>query len=201
MLLRGRPHPHVRRSILHPSVPAPFRTHGGRCHKFLMASGLRRTAGFVANRPIDGFVYAGWWDAPTDSGTLVAGTSGDALESARIRWRTHGARTKPQARGQKRFGSYNTQLPLAQTEGSCCFFTESAMPKMKTHKASRKRFKVSATGKLKRSQAGKKHLNSPKSGKQSANCVAESPKSAWWRKVHRGDGGQLISNCGFQIAD
>ena len=40
------------------------------------------------------------------------------------------------------------------------------MPKMKTHKASRKRFKVSATGKLMRSQAGKKHLNSPKSGKR-----------------------------------
>ena len=40
------------------------------------------------------------------------------------------------------------------------------MPKMKSHKASRKRFKVSPNGKLKRSQAGKKHLNSPKSGKR-----------------------------------
>ena len=40
------------------------------------------------------------------------------------------------------------------------------MPKMKTHKGSRKRFKVSATGKLKRTQAGKKHLNSHKSGKR-----------------------------------
>jgi large subunit ribosomal protein L35 len=40
------------------------------------------------------------------------------------------------------------------------------MPKMKTHKASRKRFKVSAKGKLMRTQAGKKHLNSPKSGKR-----------------------------------
>ena len=40
------------------------------------------------------------------------------------------------------------------------------MPKMKTHKASKKRFKVTATGKLKRSQAGKKHLNSPKSAKR-----------------------------------
>jgi large subunit ribosomal protein L35 len=40
------------------------------------------------------------------------------------------------------------------------------MPKMKTHKASRKRFKVSAKGKLMRAQAGKKHLNSPKSGKR-----------------------------------
>lgn len=40
------------------------------------------------------------------------------------------------------------------------------MPKMKTHKGSRKRFKISASGKLKRAQAGKKHLNSPKSGKR-----------------------------------
>jgi large subunit ribosomal protein L35 len=40
------------------------------------------------------------------------------------------------------------------------------MPKMKTHKGAKKRFRVSATGKLKRSQAGKKHLNSPKSGKR-----------------------------------
>jgi large subunit ribosomal protein L35 len=40
------------------------------------------------------------------------------------------------------------------------------MPKQKTHKASKKRFRVSATGKLMRVQAGKKHLNSPKSGKR-----------------------------------
>jgi large subunit ribosomal protein L35 len=40
------------------------------------------------------------------------------------------------------------------------------MPKMKTHKASRKRFRVTASGKLKRAQAGKKHLNSPKTGKR-----------------------------------
>jgi large subunit ribosomal protein L35 len=40
------------------------------------------------------------------------------------------------------------------------------MPKMKTHKASRKRFRVSAKGKLKRAQAGKKHLNSPKTAKR-----------------------------------
>jgi len=40
------------------------------------------------------------------------------------------------------------------------------MPKMKTHKASKKRFRVTASGKLKRTQAGKKHLNSPKSGKR-----------------------------------
>ncbi|MBI1915105.1 MAG: 50S ribosomal protein L35 [Planctomycetes bacterium] len=40
------------------------------------------------------------------------------------------------------------------------------MPKQKTHKASKKRFKITGTGKLKRSQAGKKHLNSPKTGKR-----------------------------------
>jgi len=40
------------------------------------------------------------------------------------------------------------------------------MPKMKTHKGSKKRFRVSATGKLKRKQAGKRHLNSSKSGRR-----------------------------------
>ena len=40
------------------------------------------------------------------------------------------------------------------------------MPKMNTLKGSRKRFRVSAKGKLKRAQAGKKHLNSPKAAKR-----------------------------------
>ena len=40
------------------------------------------------------------------------------------------------------------------------------MPKMKTYKALKKRFKVTATGKLKRRQAGKKHLLSHKTGKR-----------------------------------
>jgi large subunit ribosomal protein L35 len=40
------------------------------------------------------------------------------------------------------------------------------MPKQKTHKGSKKRFRVSANGILKRSQAGKKHLNSHKTGKR-----------------------------------
>jgi large subunit ribosomal protein L35 len=44
--------------------------------------------------------------------------------------------------------------------------TDGTMPKLKTHKASKKRFRVSATGKLLRSQAGKKHLNSHKTGKR-----------------------------------
>jgi large subunit ribosomal protein L35 len=43
---------------------------------------------------------------------------------------------------------------------------ETIMPKQKTHKGSKKRFRVSANGKLKRTQAGKKHLNSHKSGKR-----------------------------------
>jgi len=38
------------------------------------------------------------------------------------------------------------------------------MPKLKTHKASKKRFRVTASGMLKRKQAGKKHLNSHKTG-------------------------------------
>jgi large subunit ribosomal protein L35 len=40
------------------------------------------------------------------------------------------------------------------------------MPKTKTHKSSLKRFRVSANGKLKRHQAGKKHLNSHKPAKR-----------------------------------
>ena len=40
------------------------------------------------------------------------------------------------------------------------------MPKMKTHKGSKKRFRVTATGKLKRRQSGKRHLNSSKTGKR-----------------------------------
>jgi large subunit ribosomal protein L35 len=37
---------------------------------------------------------------------------------------------------------------------------------MKTHKGARKRFKVTANGKLKRRQASKKHLLSHKTGKR-----------------------------------
>jgi large subunit ribosomal protein L35 len=40
------------------------------------------------------------------------------------------------------------------------------MPKMKTYKAISKRFRVTAKGKLKRRQAGKKHLESHKSAKR-----------------------------------
>jgi large subunit ribosomal protein L35 len=40
---------------------------------------------------------------------------------------------------------------------------------MKTHKGARKRFRVSATGKLLRKQAGKRHLNSHKTGNRKRN--------------------------------
>jgi large subunit ribosomal protein L35 len=40
------------------------------------------------------------------------------------------------------------------------------MPKMKTHKASRKRVKVTARGKLRRNRAGARHLLSGKSAKR-----------------------------------
>jgi large subunit ribosomal protein L35 len=36
------------------------------------------------------------------------------------------------------------------------------MPKLKTHKGAKKRFRITASGKLKRKRAGKKHLNSHK---------------------------------------
>ncbi len=47
------------------------------------------------------------------------------------------------------------------------------MPKQKTHKASKKRFRVTASGLLKRAQAGKKHLNSHKTGKRKRQLRAK----------------------------
>lgn len=40
------------------------------------------------------------------------------------------------------------------------------MPKMKTHKGIKKRFKVTANGKVTHKRCGSSHLNSHKSGKQ-----------------------------------
>ena len=40
------------------------------------------------------------------------------------------------------------------------------MPKLKTHKGLKKRFKVSATGKVTHKRCGSSHLNSHKSGKR-----------------------------------
>ena len=59
--------------------------------------------------------------------------------------------------------------------------TVTIMPKMKTHKSIRKRFRVTATGKLKRRQAGKKHLLSHKTGKrkrQLRRSITETTKIA-----------------------
>lgn len=39
------------------------------------------------------------------------------------------------------------------------------MPKIKTHKATAKRFKVTGTGKLKQRRGGQDHFNSKESGK------------------------------------
>jgi len=43
------------------------------------------------------------------------------------------------------------------------------MPKMKTHKASAKRFKITGTGKLKRGKAFKSHILTKKSSKTKRN--------------------------------
>ena len=65
------------------------------------------------------------------------------------------------------------------------------MPKMKTHKGSKKRFRVTASGKVKRSQAGKKHLLSHKTGKRKRHLrgsVVETGKLA--RKYVKMMGGE-----------
>ena len=64
------------------------------------------------------------------------------------------------------------------------------MPKQKTHKGARKRFKVTATGKLIRKQAGKRHLNSHKSGERKQGLratITETDKVA--KKIIRALGG------------
>jgi large subunit ribosomal protein L35 len=43
------------------------------------------------------------------------------------------------------------------------------MPKMKSHRAAKKRFKLTATGKLKRQRAGKRHLLTSKNRKRKRN--------------------------------
>ena len=65
------------------------------------------------------------------------------------------------------------------------------MPKRKTHKGSKKRFRVTATGKVKRRQAGKKHLLSHKTGKRKRQLrepVVETGKLARkYRKIMGGE--------------
>jgi large subunit ribosomal protein L35 len=56
------------------------------------------------------------------------------------------------------------------------------MPKQKTHKGAKKRFRVTATGKLLRKQAGKRHLNSHKTGERKqklGRTITETDKVAW----------------------
>jgi len=45
------------------------------------------------------------------------------------------------------------------------------MPKMKTHRAGAKRYKVTANGKIMRRQAGKKHILTHKSAKRRRNLT------------------------------
>jgi large subunit ribosomal protein L35 len=55
------------------------------------------------------------------------------------------------------------------------------MPKMKTHSGSKKRFKVTGTGKVLRSQAFKKHILTKKTSKRKRNLrksVIASPANA-----------------------
>jgi large subunit ribosomal protein L35 len=64
------------------------------------------------------------------------------------------------------------------------------MPKMKTHKGAKKRFRVSANGKLLRKKAGKRHLQSHKSGsrkRQLRTTAVETDKLA--KKIVRALGG------------
>ncbi len=46
------------------------------------------------------------------------------------------------------------------------------MPKMKTHRGAAKRFKLTGTGKIKRSKAGKSHLLTGKSAKRTRRLRA-----------------------------
>ena len=73
------------------------------------------------------------------------------------------------------------------------------MPKMKTHKGSKKRFRVTATGKLKRSQAGKKHLNSHKTGKRKRHLRAAVIEGGKLGKKYVGDGRRQGVRRGFEL--
>ena len=66
------------------------------------------------------------------------------------------------------------------------------MPKMKTHKGMKKRFKVSATGKVSHKRCGSSHLNSHKSGKRIGGC--ESRPSSRSRPRRGGFGSRCSSS-------
>ncbi len=49
------------------------------------------------------------------------------------------------------------------------------MPKMKTHSGTKKRFRVTGSGKLMREQAGKRHLLEHKSSRRTRRLSADQP--------------------------
>jgi large subunit ribosomal protein L35 len=65
--------------------------------------------------------------------------------------------------GQKADGSQENYSPLNSTR------VVAKMPKMKTHKGTKKRFRLTATGKVKHRSAGTSHLASRMSHKRKRN--------------------------------
>ena len=57
------------------------------------------------------------------------------------------------------------------------------MPKLKTHKGLKKRIKIGAKGKIKRSKAGKGHLLSGKSGRRKAHMRKKAGVSPAFSKI------------------
>ncbi|MDR0959279.1 MAG: 50S ribosomal protein L35 [Propionibacteriaceae bacterium] len=60
------------------------------------------------------------------------------------------------------------------------------MPKMKSHSGTKKRFKVTGTGKITHRQAGKRHLNEHKSSRRTRRLMPDaSLETGDARKVRR----------------
>ncbi|MEP9412341.1 MAG: 50S ribosomal protein L35 [Candidatus Brocadia sp.] len=57
------------------------------------------------------------------------------------------------------------------------------MPKLKTHKGLKKRIKITAKGKVKRSKAGKSHLMSGKSGRRREHLRKKAGVSPAFSKI------------------
>lgn len=57
------------------------------------------------------------------------------------------------------------------------------MPKLKTHKGVKKRIKIGAKGKVKRSKAGKSHLMSGKSGRRREHLRKKTGVSSAFNKI------------------
>ena len=60
------------------------------------------------------------------------------------------------------------------------------MPKQKTHKGAAKRFKLSATGKVRRGHSGKSHILTKKSQKRKRNLRQQTTVSDAFEKTIRG---------------